>query len=63
MFAGGREITRVARIVTPWYAFAELVVSLDSGALRHLALLQSLDGGVFSGSFGYGWDEAPAGPA
>ena len=63
VFAGALELSRVARVVTAWYAFAELVMTLETGTRRHLALLQSVDQGAFSGSFGYGWDEAQAGPS
>ena len=54
----GRDVAMVSRLVSAWYVFAEYTVALGDGGLRHVALVQSVEGQRLTSSFGYGWEGA-----
>jgi hypothetical protein len=58
IFAGGRDIALVNRLVSAWYVFAEYAIPLERGGLHRIALLQSVEQGRLGSSFGYGWEDA-----
>lgn len=58
MFDGVRDLTLLTRIATEWYVFAELVGQRDGGGVRRLAVTLPAEGGLLTGAFGYGRDEA-----
>ena len=51
---GADDITLLTRITTDWYVFVEYLVRLAAGGVRRLALLQSIQDGKLSGTYGYG---------
>lgn len=57
IFEGGRDAALVARLASAWYVFGEYLITLEDG-LRHVALLQSVEDGRITSSFGYGWETA-----
>lgn len=57
MFDGAEDITLCVRLATEWYVFAEYLVKLRAGGVRRLAISHPIEGGLFTGSFGYGKDE------
>jgi hypothetical protein len=58
IFSGSRDVALVSRVVSAWYVFGEYAVSLEGGAIRRIALVQSCEGGRLTSSFGYGWEDA-----
>jgi hypothetical protein len=60
-FAGARDIAIVSRIATDWYVFAEYLADLGGGRIRRLAATHPIEDGAFTGTFGYGREEAVSG--
>lgn len=57
-FRDARDIAVVTRIATDWYVFAEYVAELTTGVVRRFAAIHPVEAGRFTGTFGYGRDEA-----
>ena len=60
LFAGARDIAIVTRIVTDWYVFAEYVADMGAGRVRRFAATHPIEDDLFTGTFGYGKEEARA---
>ena len=58
IFGPMRDVALVTRLATDWYIFAEYVGRLESGAIRRFAAIHPIEDGEFTGTFGYGRDEA-----
>jgi hypothetical protein len=59
LFDGAADLTLLVRIASDWYVFGEYLVRLEGGGRRRVALVQAVEDGKLTGTFGYGWDEAP----
>ncbi len=57
-FTGARDIAIVSRIATDWYVFAEYLADLGGGRIRRFAATHPIEDGTFTGTFGYGREEA-----
>jgi hypothetical protein len=60
LFAGTADLTLLVRLASEWYVFGEYLVRLDDGSRRRIALVQAVEDGKLTGTFGYGKDEAAA---
>jgi hypothetical protein len=58
--AADDTVAVITRLATEWYVFNELLVrgaGADGRGIRRLALTQPVEGGCFTGAFGYGLDQ------
>jgi hypothetical protein len=58
LFDGAGDLTLLVRIASEWYVFGEYLVRLEAGGRRRIALVQSVEDGRLTSTFGYGRDEA-----
>jgi hypothetical protein len=58
LFSGAADLTLLVRIASEWYVFGEYLVRMEGGGRRRVALVQSVEDGKLTGTFGYGRDEA-----
>ena len=57
LFDQTEDLTLLTRVATDWYVFAEYLLRLASGGTRRLALLQPIEHGKVSGTYGYGRED------